>query len=164
MIIRKICLAALLIAPAAAIASENQQAIIESAPAEISAARIASLHVLRDRPGLRVQVVVQDMGGSTDMSPTLNAYLAIYAKGEICSMDAMFNLGSLYSFQSVRRKEGGVYELLADMPVDSQDLMQKTLLEIDARKAVMDVERAPCAEHETSGLVETHIVVTRRPQ
>jgi hypothetical protein len=142
--------------------AETEPVIIKSAVAKIDVSYIAELHVLRDRPGLRVQLVVQDLGGSTDMSPTRNMYLAIYAKGEICSMDAVFDLGPAYAVKSVKRTAAGMYEVSYDAAVESERLVQDATLLIDARKATVAVDQSPCADFEESGLVDTEIEVTRQ--
>jgi hypothetical protein len=45
----------------------------------------------------RINLVVKDLGGSTDVSPVMDLYLTFWQDGEMRDATASFNLGSTYS-------------------------------------------------------------------
>lgn len=98
-------------------------------------------------PRLNVSVVIEDRGGSTDMSPSLRAYLSLYQKGEMFSTDASFDLGGFFQVKSVKRVGAGIYELKAsygDHTRDEGGYVQEGTFRIDASKAVNDMLAVRC--------------------
>jgi hypothetical protein len=45
----------------------------------------------------RVNLVIQDLGGSTDVSPTMGLYLSFWKDGEMGNVSAVFNLSQVFS-------------------------------------------------------------------
>lgn len=111
---------------------------------KVPVARIVELVKLVDKSDLKVNIAIHDLGGSTDVSPTQELFFTLYAKGEMFSTDATFNLGKIYEFKSARRTDGGVYEVKV-MGVDGRSDMPvaKTLM-INAQEAIMDLKEVEC--------------------
>jgi hypothetical protein len=104
-------------------------------------ARIDKVVNLVDRPDIKVNVVVVDHGGSTDVSPTQSLHFTLYSKGEMFSTDATYNLGSIFSMESARRVSGGIYEVRV---VDA-DLKTSTL-RINAINAINAIKNVNCGD------------------
>ena len=140
-------LMALMLMSAAIEASEMREVrSLVDKKAMVHAARVVDLVKLVEKPGLQVNILVKDLGGSTDVSPTQELYFTLYAKGEMFSTDATFNLGPIYSFKSAKRKSGGIYEVKIE-GLDSPNGMPvaKTLV-IDAQEAIMDLKEVECED------------------
>lgn len=125
----------LLLAPSVAAAKT-----VKSGDAEVRVARVVKLIELVDKPHIKVNLVVQDTGGTTDVSPTQRLYFTLYAKGEMYSTDASFDLGPVFGVKSAKRKSGGVYQVTLH-----DGLTPKTrTLEIDAREAIVAMKKVRC--------------------
>ena len=68
----------------------------------INVGRIVDLVKLIDKDVIKVNLTVNDLGGSTDVSSSQNIYFSIYLKGEMLSTVASFNLGQIYSLKNVK--------------------------------------------------------------
>ena len=135
-----ILLAALL--PQAALAG-----IVRSEKREVNVARVAELHRLSSAPdNVKVQVVVEDLGGSTDVSPTQTVYFTLYTKGEMFSTDAAFEIANVLAFKSAKRVKKGVYEVtVVDIDEEGRfDFEKGSTYRIDARKAISAMETVDC--------------------
>ncbi len=137
-------LAAYLIA-ASAIASPIQSKNIKVNPARITD-RVVLANV-EGNNGVLVQIIAEQLGGSTDVSNTHRIILAISQIGEMTEKEASFEIGKSMGLTSARRLSGGVYQIKyedADSEVTSSEMeVTKT---IDARDAVNLVKNAPCSE------------------
>ncbi len=98
-------LLALSLISATAMATEIRSS---DANAQVNIARLVKLVNLVSKPNIQVNIAVQDLGGSTDVSPTQKVFLTLYSKGEMFSTDAAFELADVISFESARRVEGGI--------------------------------------------------------
>src|SRR5688572_29092140 len=103
-------------------------AAVKSTKAVINVARVDKVINLVDKPGIKVNVVVEDTGGSTDVSPTQNIYFTLYVKGEMYDTDATFELGRAYSVSSAKRLEGGIYEIKATLPSEDNHMPEEATL------------------------------------
>lgn len=122
----------------------SNAATIKSTDVKLEASRVTHLVTLVNKPGIMVNVLVEDLGGSTDVSDTQNAYLTIYSKGEMASVDATFDLGRIFQFTSARRISAGIYELKAvAFGLPDYHLAERTYV-IDARKATADIQKVDC--------------------
>lgn len=133
-------LAALL--PQAALA-----ATVRSGKHEVNVGRVAELHRLSaSSDDVKVQVVVQDLGGSTDVSPTQTVYFTLYTKGEMFSTNAAFEIANVLTFKSAKRVKKGVYEVtLVDIDEEGRfDFEKGSTYRIDARKAISAMEAVDC--------------------
>ncbi len=126
---------------ATAISMSTQAATVNSEDVTVSVARVVKVVPLVQKNGLQVSVVVQDLGGSTDVSPTQTVYLTLYAKGEMFSTDATFKIANVLSLISAKRVSGGVYEIKA-MTYETD--MAETTYTIDATKAVTEIKAVDC--------------------
>ncbi len=124
-----------------AVSISAQAATVNSADVTVTVARVVKVVPLVEKDGLQVSVVVQDHGGSTDVSPTQTVYLTLYAKGEMFSTDATFKIADVLSVTSTKRVSGGVYEVKA-MTYDND--MAETTYTIDATKAVTAIQAVDC--------------------
>ncbi len=105
----------------------------------ISPARVVNVIKLVDKYDIKVNVVVQDHGGSTDMSPTQTAFFTLYAKGEMFSTDATFNLGRVFSVEGAKRISGGKYEVTV---INAEYYTQ--VLTINAVDAIVAIKSLDC--------------------
>ncbi|MEQ8276357.1 MAG: hypothetical protein RMA76_25340 [Deltaproteobacteria bacterium] len=113
---------------------------VKSADAKVPVARVVKIVELVDKPHIKVNLVVQDLGGSTDVSPTQRLFFTLYSKGEMFSTDAAFDLGPVFGVKSAKRKSGGVYEVTLD---DGFTGKTKTMT-VDAREAIVAMKKVSC--------------------
>lgn len=129
---------------------------------KINVARIDKAISLVDKSDIKVNIVVEDLGGSTDVSPTQSLFFTLYSKGEMFSTDATFNLGPIYKLISAKRIAGGVYEVKAVVPHEGPEMMKTTSLKINAAKAINSIKSVNCGDDfdcEASSNFETSIEV-----
>lgn len=136
-------LAALMILSTTAQARELKSAT--PAEAQVSISRIVQVQNLVNKGELQVNVAVQDLGGSTDVGPSQKIFFNVYRKSEMFNVEAAFNLGSIFSFESARRLSGGIYEIVV-VAADSNYNPVRTKMVIDARKAITDVQQVACED------------------
>jgi hypothetical protein len=106
--------------------------------------RITELIKLVTEPNIQINVIVKDLGGSTDASPTQELFLTIYSKGDVFSTDATFDLGKIYDFKSARKIYQNIYEISVVRIDDETSLHQKKLLTINGEKAINDILKVKC--------------------
>lgn len=111
---------------------------------KVNVARIDKVITLVDKSDIKVNVVVSDLGGSTDVSPTKNLFFTLYSKGEMFSTDATFDLGPAYEVLSAKRISGGVYEIKATLPSDGSEMMKTVTLKVDAGSAITKLKAVNC--------------------
>lgn len=147
-----------LLLPSAALAET-----IHSLPENADISRIAGFYPLLDKPGLTVQAVVIDQGGSTDASPMQMLYLTLYSKGEICSTGASFNLGPVFSVQGAKRIEAGIYEIRTQAPDNGIENQKDMIFRVDARQATAGIQKAPCEEEFFhGGHYDAQVILTKK--
>ncbi len=117
---------------------------VKSTKEVISPSRVVELVKLVNKDDIKVSVVVSDIGGSTDVSPTQELYLTLYVKGEMYNTDATFNLGPIYKFISAKRISGGVYEVEAEVPNEENWMPEVKTLVIDAQSAIISIKAVSC--------------------
>ena len=122
--------------------------------AQASISRVVSVQNLVKKGELQVNVAVVDLGGSTDYSPTQNVYFSLYRKSEMFSVDATFDLGYVFSFESARRLSGGIYEVVVVKAVDDVHMPVRTKILIDARKAITDMQQVTCEDFDCKAATE----------
>lgn len=105
----------------------------------VNIARVVRLIPLVEKSDIKVSIVVEDLGGSTDVSPTQRVFLTLYSKGEMFSTDATFDLGSVISVATAKRVGAGVYELI----VLNAD-MNKQVIKINASDAIVKMKKISC--------------------
>lgn len=130
--------------------------------AEVS--RVVELVKVYVRPDLQINILVKDIGGSTDVSPTQELFFTLYSKGEMFSTDATFKLGAIYDFKSAKKISNGVFEIFIG-GVDFETTMPKNkLLIIDAQKAIDDILKVHCSDFDcpASKGFKTSITVTEK--
>ncbi len=105
--------------------------------AKINIARIIKVINLLDKEqhSLIVNIVVEDLGGASDVSLTQVIYLTMYSKGELYSVDVTFKITTGYSFVSAKRFKPGIYEVV----VLDEGLKNKKFV-IDAKKVSNDIQ------------------------
>ncbi len=127
------------------IAADAKSWTVASRNKKVPIARVTQLVKLVNKPHIQVNVVVEDLGGSTDVSPTQRAYLTLYAKGEMFSTDAAFDLGPHFGLVSAKRSSGGIYELVFE-PDLSMGERQRFTYVVDARKAIVAMKAVRCED------------------
>lgn len=110
---------------------------------EANVARVVQLITLVAKPNIRVAIAVKDFGGSTDVSPTQQAFFTLYSKGEIFSTDAAFDLGPVYAVKSARRVSGGKYEVSV-VAGDENGMPTPVTWRIDAVAAITKLGEVRC--------------------
>ena len=108
---------------------------------QVNIARVVKLINLVDKADIQVNLAVQDLGGSTDVSPTQKVFVTLYSKGEMFSTDAAFDLGPVMSVTSAKRVGAGLYEV-AVINADSK----KQTLKIDAAAAIVAIKSVNCGD------------------
>lgn len=137
---------------------------IKSSKNQVNVGRIAEMVKLVNKDDIKVNLVVVDNGGSTDVSPTQELYFNLYTKGEMFSTDASFNLGYIYSFKKASRISGGVYEVVIEGPNDETSMPELQTLVIDAQKAIVSIKKVECEDFhcDASTNFESTIEVNRK--
>lgn len=114
--------------------------------AQVNIARVVQLIPLVKKWDINVSVAVKDLGGSTDVSPTQEAYLTLYAKGEMFSTAASFKLGPVFAVNSAQRISGGIYSVEVSVPNQTDgNPVNKTFL-INAQKAINAIKSVRCED------------------
>lgn len=116
---------------------------IRSTETSVNIARVTQVINLVTTPEIQVNVAVQDQGGSTDMSPTETVFLTLYAKGEMFSTDAAFEIGNVFGVKGAKRIKGGIYEITVVDFVEREGLVDVTYV-VDARKAIVEMKNVDC--------------------
>ncbi len=130
---------------------------------KINVARIAKAITLVDKADIKVNIVVEDLGGSTDVSPTQKIFFTLYSKGEMFSTDATFDLGPVFEVISATRLAGGKYAIKAVVP-DEATMMKTVTLKVDAVNAINKIKSVNCGDEfdcEASSSFATQISVTK---
>lgn len=121
---------------------------IRSSSAEVPITRVTQLINMVDRDGLTINIAIQDLGGSTDVSPTQKLFLTLYLKGELFNVDAAFELGDYFRFLSAKRTAPGLYEIRA-ITTESHPkfgALPLAILQVDARQATVDIRAVRCSD------------------
>lgn len=119
---------------------------VKSSKEVVSPSRVVELVKLVNKEDIKVSILVSDIGGSTDVSPTQELYFTLYVKGEMYNTDATFNLGAIYKFISAKRISGGVYEVVAEVPNEENWMPEVKTLVIDAQKAIISIKAVTCED------------------
>jgi hypothetical protein len=130
---------------------------------KINVARIAKAITLVDKADIKVNLVVEDLGGSTDVSPTQKIFFTLYSKGEMFSTDATFDLGPVFEVISATRLSGGKYAIKAVVP-DEAVMMKTVTLKVDAVNAINKIKSVNCGDEfdcEASSSFATEISITK---
>jgi hypothetical protein len=106
---------------------------------------------------LQIRVIVESTGGSTDVSPRKQVYFGIYSENEMSDAIANYSLGRAYEVQSVKRLDGGLYEITGKFA----DFNKVSKIVINAVKAVKELESLSCEEFSVCTL-KSDIVVQKK--
>ncbi len=157
---KSLAIAALMLISSTALMAEQ----IKSSKNAVNVARVVEIATLVNKADIKVNLVVVDNGGSTDVSPTQELFFNIYSKGEMFSTDASFNLGAIYSFKKATRVAGGVYEVVIEGSNDETSMPETQTLVIDAQKAIIALKNVQCEDFdcEASTNFESSIEVNRK--
>jgi hypothetical protein len=137
--------------------------LVKSEKTQTSIARVVSVTNLSPKESVKATLAVEDLGGSTDMSPTQVIHFNLYQKGEMFSTDASFNLGAIWNFESARKVEPGIYVVAVNILDESSKIVKQTIW-IDARKAIKDIKSVTCEDFdcESSNNFQSKISVVRK--
>lgn len=126
-------------------------------------ARVVQVVNLVNKNHIMVNVAVEDLGGSTDVSPTQKVFLTLYSKGEMFSTDASFEIGRVWSFKSAKRVSGGIYEIKVEGFDENYSLVDITYV-VDARKALTDLKNVSCDDFDcdASQQFQSSVIVTKK--
>jgi hypothetical protein len=139
----------------------SQAAVVQSSDVQVSIARVQRLTNLVNKPMLQVNVAVQDLGGSTDVSPTQKVFLTLYSKGEMFSTDATFEIADVLEVISAARVTGGVYEVTVR---EYNETFETVTYRIDAREAVNAIQAVDCGDNfdcDASTNFRSKVIVTK---
>ena len=140
---------------------------IQSKNIKVNPARITDRMVLANvegNNGVLVQIIAEQLGGSTDVSNTHRIILAISQIGEMTEKEVSFEIGKSMGLTSAKRLSGGIYELMyQDADMENTWFDMNVTQNIDARDAVLLVKNSPCAEFTICKLTSTVFVSTVLP-
>jgi len=114
---------------------------------QVKPARVVQHVELAEIDDVKFSLLVEDLGGSTDLSPTQKIYFTMYKKGEMFNTDATFNLGHIFLLESAKDIEGheGCF-LLKVKNLGGKynaEILEETFI-IDAREALKDILAIDC--------------------
>jgi hypothetical protein len=134
------------IVPMFALAPAAHAQKVASTKTEVKLARVVGLtDVSAKGSETLVTVAVEDIGGSTDLSPTQKIHLNLYKKGEMFSTDASFEIGNVFAVNSAKLRADGRIEIKALGQRGEQYLVDVTYL-VDARQALRDIGHVTCED------------------
>lgn len=152
--------------------SISQASTIKSEMHEITPASVDKIFRLVDKnvPGSshkKLQILVTDLGMSTDVSPRYAIYLGYQSAAEMGNMAANFKLSDQFlTVDSAKRISGGIYEVTGTKLnfSDNGEFMQKVTLKIDATQMFIDENavRKQCGDGFCDLEMSTTIQVTEK--
>lgn len=123
-----------------------QAETVKSEKVDVNLARVVDIYHLNSaEKETQASIVVRDLGGSTDLSPTQEIYLTLYRKGEMFSTDATFRLDSVLYVTGVKARADGRYEVKAKGFRNDQAFADLVYV-IDARGAVKAMGQVTCED------------------
>lgn len=127
--------------------------------------RFTNDNTLNINNGLNVNLVVVDLGGTTDVSPTQKLVFTLFDKREMTTTQANFEIGTVYKVNEVKRIGRGLYQIKASAP-GAEDLMpQDQIITVNAVKAIDAIKAVDCGEEfdcEASVSFSSDVTVTRQ--
>ena len=124
-------------------------ASVSSKPASIKVSRVEKVITLVDKADIKVKIVVEELGLSTDVSPTKNVYLTLYVPGEMSDAEATFDLGQSYGVDSAKRNSAGIYEIVGSSVNPADRMPVKSVITVDAAKSIVAIKALECPELES---------------
>lgn len=110
---------------------------------KVEIARVVQVVALEQSDDVRVSLAVQDLGGSTDVSPTQKVFVTLYAKGEMFSTDATFEIAQVLSLKSAKAVKPGVYEIVGEV---YDNTIHDVTYTVDANQALKDMKAVTCGD------------------
>ncbi len=108
--------------------------------------RLTNDNTMQNNMGLNVNLVVVDLGGSTDVSPTQKMLLTLFDKQEMYSTAVSFEVGTVYKVNQVKRIGRGLYQIKASAP-GQEDLMPvDQIITVNAVKAIDAIKSVFCGD------------------
>lgn len=150
------------------VSSFAEESVIKNKEHKIEAARVADvvkLKTIKSQHGdldIQVNIVVEDLGGTTDVSPTQVVYLTLYSKGEMCDVSATFELGRTFGLESASTQNGRYVIVLSDYlndEVKEEMYLGNTTYEVDATEAIKAIQKVNYCEDFDHPEVKTSIKV-----
>lgn len=154
-------------------AAEKYTETVMSGTSDVNPASVQSVYnlyrftndqSLQNNMGLNVNLVVIDLGGTTDVSPTQKMLLTLFDKQEMYTTKANFEIGTVYKVNEVKRIGRGVYQIKASAP-GQEDLMPvDQIITVNAVKAIDAIKSVSCGEEfdcSASSDFTSNVVVTR---
>lgn len=143
--------------------SAQAETVKNTKKALVPTARVVKLVELVDKADIKVSVLVEDLGGSTDLSPTQRVHFTLYSKGEMFSTDASFDLGPVFYFKSAKRVSGGIYEIVVSGNL-AEGQQEDQVLRVDAINAINAIKSVTCEDFDcdASTNFKSSIEVTRK--
>jgi len=121
-------------------------------PAEFESAQIHVAQVERvfdvspARGEVKVRLVLQHQGGSTDVSPHWHVFLALYRTGEMCDALIAYDLGATYlPVGKAKRLSKGRFRIRTIIDDLSADFLERTVV-IDPSAAAIALEASACSD------------------
>lgn len=135
-----ICLLCLpVIATATDIASSDSDAMVH-------AARVTKVLHLGTIEDIEARLVVTDLGGSTDISPSQKLHFTLYRKGEMFNTDAAFDLGDYLKLTTAESISTGIFKLSMENLDDKNGAMRKETYTLNAEEAIRALQKVDCGE------------------
>lgn len=91
---------------------------------------------------LQVKVIVDNLGLSTDISPTKHIILALYSDNEMFKIAGSYAIGFAYKIDSIKRVDGGIYEITGQL----NEYGETMTIQINAVDAVNEMKTTSCSD------------------
>lgn len=108
-----------------ALAEIQQLSALEKAEASIPTAQVQQVITLKkpnEKSQTRINLLVKDLGGSTDLSPHMGMYLTFWQDGEMGDSTASFDLGRSYQIVDIKNNNNGTLEIISKQLIDGNHL------------------------------------------
>lgn len=117
-----------------------------SQSAQVRVARVVRVVDLLRESDLEAKVVVIDLGGSTDLSPTKKIYFTLYNKGEMFSTDAAFDLGNYMDLISAEKLNNHSFKVkVENLDINALGIQKEEYI-IDASEAAKSILNIDCGD------------------
>lgn len=160
----------ILITFALMVTTASQAVQIKSEKLDVAPSSVDKIFRLVDKPKpgssqKKLQILVTDLGLSTDVSPRYAVYLGYQSNAEMGNIAADFKISDRFLVvSSAKRISGGIYEVTGEQLSRDYGFRQKVTIRIDATKMFADemALRQNCGDYFCDKNLETTIEATEK--
>ncbi|WP_394201256.1 hypothetical protein [Marinagarivorans algicola] len=114
--------------------------------AQVHVASVEKVMELGTAEEVKINMVVVDLGPSTDLSPTKKVYFTLYNKGEMFSTDAAFDIGNYMAVISAVKKDDYRFALeVTNVRKDGLGIIKEQYI-INANTAIKAIQNVRCEQ------------------